>query len=248
VSGPSDVPEPPRDDPSLQRKEVLVADGTAARLVLLELFDRLGCRTRSVVDAEALTEDLAAGKPLDLLILSLRLVRTEPSLALAAFRDAGITAGIILAGDASADRPAGVRSIGERALVAEGAQLSELVFVATELLFAHDELRRYTRVFGGFAVLYMSSGDSKWCKGEIFNLSREGAFVETSSPLPVGAKVRLQFRLPLAKETIELRAEVARVNPPSSKGAPPGMGLKFTHLTHRDEDSLTRFLTHKRAL
>jgi uncharacterized protein (TIGR02266 family) len=243
------VADPLREDPGVQRKEVLVADGTAARLVLVELFNRLGCSTRSVVDADALTEDLAAGKPLDLLVLSLRLVRTEPALALAAFRDAGLTASIILSGDASADRPVGVRALGEKALIAEGAQLSELVFAATELLFAHDaELRRYTRVFGGFSVLYMGPSAAKWSKGEIFNLSREGAFVETSSPLPVGTKVRLQFRLPLAKETIELRAEVARVNPPSSFGAPPGMGLKFTHVTHRDEDSLTRFLTHKRAL
>ena len=67
-------------------------------------------------------------------------------------------------------------------------------------------------------------------------------------PLTEAGRCRIRKWLPEARETIELRAGVTRVNPSSAKGAPPGMGLRFTHVTHRDEDSLTRFLTHKRAL
>lgn len=60
------------------------------------------------------------------------------------------------------------------------------------------------------------------------DLSGGGAFVRTWNPLPVGARVQLFIRPPLAFSSLELKAQVAWVR---LAGEHPGMGLVF----ERDE-------------
>ena len=60
----------------------------------------------------------------------------------------------------------------------------------------------------------------------VTNLSGEGAFVRTDTPLPVGTEVRLKFSVVLdGIETVEGIGEVVRI-----ATDPPGMGVVFKKL------------------
>ena len=67
------------------------------------------------------------------------------------------------------------------------------------------------------------------------NLSQGGAFVRTGNPLPVGASVALQLRLPNGAE-LQARATVAFVNP-------TGMGVRF-QLSPEGEAILSAAMAH----
>ncbi|MGV3623225.1 MAG: PilZ domain-containing protein [Archangium sp.] len=70
-------------------------------------------------------------------------------------------------------------------------------------------------------------------KEHVADLSTGGAFVRTWNPLPVGSRVTVYLRPPLALTGFEVRAEVAWVR---SVGDHAGMGLAFDV----DEDALRR--------
>jgi uncharacterized protein (TIGR02266 family) len=62
-------------------------------------------------------------------------------------------------------------------------------------------------------------------------LGEGGVFVETEQPLPVGAPLRLRFRLPGGERLHEVEGRVAWIHvlQPSGDGSrPPGMGIEFT--------------------
>jgi uncharacterized protein (TIGR02266 family) len=61
----------------------------------------------------------------------------------------------------------------------------------------------------------------------VTNLSRSGAFIKTSTPLPVGSEVTLRFTVVTDDvEVIEGVGEVVRV-----ETDPPGMGVVFKKLS-----------------
>ena len=58
-----------------------------------------------------------------------------------------------------------------------------------------------------------------------------GIFVETDQPLPVGAPLRLRFRIPGGDRLHELEARVVWAHEPKrpeESVTPPGMGIEFT--------------------
>ena len=73
----------------------------------------------------------------------------------------------------------------------------------------------------------------------VTNISRTGAFVKSTTPLPVGTKVNLRFTVILDDvETIEGIGEVVRV-----QDDPPGMGVVFVELSQYSQHLLAKLLT-----
>ncbi len=73
----------------------------------------------------------------------------------------------------------------------------------------------------------------------VTNISRTGAFVKSTEPLPVGTRVDLRFTVIMDEvETIEGVGEVVRV-----QNDPPGMGVVFTELNQYSQNLLARLLT-----
>ena len=75
----------------------------------------------------------------------------------------------------------------------------------------------------------------------VTNISRSGAFVKTSTPLPVGTEVDLRFTVVMdGVETIEGVGEVVRV-----ESDPAGMGVVFKQLSGYSAKLIERLLTAK---
>jgi uncharacterized protein (TIGR02266 family) len=75
----------------------------------------------------------------------------------------------------------------------------------------------------------------------VTNLSRSGAFIRTSTPLPVGTEVDLRFTVVLeGVETIEGIGLVVRI-----ETSPPGMAVEFKSLNPESEQLIDRLLSKK---
>jgi PilZ domain-containing protein len=75
----------------------------------------------------------------------------------------------------------------------------------------------------------------------VTNISRSGAFVKTSTPLPVGTEVDLRFTVVIGGiEIIEGIGEVVRV-----ETDPAGMGLVFKELSGYSAQLIEKLLTAK---
>ena len=75
----------------------------------------------------------------------------------------------------------------------------------------------------------------------VTNLSRSGAFIRTSSPLPVGTEVDLRFTVIMDDiETIEGVGRVVRV-----ETNPSGMGVVFEKLSDYSSRLIEKLLTHR---
>ncbi len=72
----------------------------------------------------------------------------------------------------------------------------------------------------------------------VTNLSRSGAFIRTSTPLPVGTEVDLRFTVVLeGVETIEGVGVVVRL-----ETSPPGMAVEFKSLSPDSEALIDRLI------
>jgi uncharacterized protein (TIGR02266 family) len=75
----------------------------------------------------------------------------------------------------------------------------------------------------------------------VTNISRSGAFIRTSSPLPVGTEVDLRFTVIMDDiETIEGVGRVVRV-----ETNPSGMGVVFEKLSDYSSRLIEKLLTHR---
>ena len=73
----------------------------------------------------------------------------------------------------------------------------------------------------------------------VTNISRSGAFIKTSEPLPVGSEVDLRFTVIMDDiETIEGVGVVVRV-----ETDPSGMGVVFKELSGYSRDLIEKLLT-----
>jgi type IV pilus assembly protein PilZ len=75
------------------------------------------------------------------------------------------------------------------------------------------------------------------------NLSSGGIFIETSKPLKVGTKLKVQFCLPkmkkeiLADGVVVRKVDLGRANPGAG-----GMGIQFSDLNLEDKTSLDEYI------
>ncbi len=73
----------------------------------------------------------------------------------------------------------------------------------------------------------------------VTNISRSGAFIKTSTPLPIGSEVTLRFTVVMDDvEVIEGVGEVVRL-----ETDPPGMGVVFKHLSQYSEKLIQKLLS-----
>jgi Tfp pilus assembly protein PilZ len=73
----------------------------------------------------------------------------------------------------------------------------------------------------------------------VTNISRSGAFIKTSDPLPIGTEVNLRFTVIMDDiETIEGIGRVVRV-----ADDPPGMGVVFKQLSGYSQTLIEKLLT-----
>lgn len=78
----------------------------------------------------------------------------------------------------------------------------------------------------------------------VTNVSQSGAFIRTSTPLPIGTEVDLRFTVVMdGIETIEGVGEVVRI-----ETDPPGMGLIFKTLSPSSQELIDRLLAYRRSL
>jgi uncharacterized protein (TIGR02266 family) len=88
--------------------------------------------------------------------------------------------------------------------------------------------RRFRRRTVRVLVDYATDGEVR-CEYAT-TLGAGGMFIESESPLPRGAQVKVRFRLPSAGTVHEIEARVAwtqEADAGSTRGA-PGMGIEFT--------------------
>ena len=107
---------------------------------------------------------------------------------------------------------------------------------------APEEHRLHRRVL--FRTLQVQ-GESKklFFTGHVRNLSLGGLFVQTTSPKPVGSKLRLQLPIERERPPIETSAEVLWIQAFDVRSkTPPGMGLRFTELDATSARRIEKFL------
>ncbi len=77
------------------------------------------------------------------------------------------------------------------------------------------------------------------------NISKGGIFVRTSSPLPLGTKVRLTLELPGTKQSVPVLGQVAFLLTPelaARQGKVPGIGVRFTEMETDAQRTLAAFV------
>ena len=75
----------------------------------------------------------------------------------------------------------------------------------------------------------------------VTNISRTGAFIKTSTPLPIGSEVTLRFTVVMDDvEIIEGLGEVVRI-----ETDPPGMGVVFKQLSSYSANLIQKLLSKR---
>lgn len=236
---------------SAERKKVAVYDPEERSLNLLgKLLERLGYEVELHRTSQKISSRARGGKSVDLLIVNLavfgetyqQVTEQMKKVKLAGKKNAPLIAVTTLR--VSQDARERLEQLGARAVLAHNAQLMDLMFTVNRLLFPKiRELRRYTRVFGGFPVRFLH--EDKWREGEVFNISQEGAFIQCKAPPEQDAKLQIRFVLPGLEAPIEVQAHVNWVHKPAGKLdllSPEGMGVNFLTLDQEDSTLLDNFI------
>jgi uncharacterized protein (TIGR02266 family) len=104
-----------------------------------------------------------------------------------------------------------------------------------------DDNRRFERLAAELKVDYRAGGS--FVTDYSANVSRQGVFVQTSHPLPVGEKVRLRLQLPEGEAPFALDGVVKWVCTMRDKDRhPPGMGIEFVDLPEDVEAQIDRLV------
>jgi uncharacterized protein (TIGR02266 family) len=226
-------------------KSVLVADLPGPeRDVLSAVLDRLGYQVESADTVEDMKGRLEGSTPFHVVILRSKMAGDEEGMQLA--RTLGQTERrVILISD---EPPPGGEMVGfvditENALLAMGVRVPEVIFAVNDLIFSRKGVpRRKRRIYGGFPASYKAQED--WITGGIYNLSSEGAFIETRDPPSTGSEILVRFTLP-GHEGMELKSRVTwRVEASQTAGrrSPPGMGVQFLNPTEEEDSKIREFV------
>jgi uncharacterized protein (TIGR02266 family) len=83
------------------------------------------------------------------------------------------------------------------------------------------------------------TADGKKLTARTVNVSLGGLFLETGTPLELGATVQLRFQLPTQPEAVEVSGDVRWVV--KREGDRQGIGIRFQGLRARDVWALNQF-------
>lgn len=236
---------------SAERKKVAVYDPEErSRNLLGKLLEKLGYDVELHRTSQKISSRTRGDKAVDLLIINLavlgesyqQVTEQMEGLKLAGKKIPPVIAMTRLR--LSEDARERLEQLGAKAVLAHNAQLMDLMFTVNRLLFPKiRELRRYTRVFGGFPVRFLH--EDQWREGEVFNISQEGAFIQCENPPEQDAKLQIRFVLPGLETPIEVQAHVNWVHKPAGKLdllSPEGMGVNFLTLDQEDSNLLDDFI------
>lgn len=232
----SDAPAP--------NKTIIVADRRGPERTVLEaVLKRLGYVVHPVDTADALQESLAKGQVADLVVLDSGLAGDlADDMARSISRpDRRV---ILVDSRARVGREMiGFIDLTEDAFRGIGVRVPEIVFLANDLLFARSGVpRRKRRVYGGYPATYVVEGETS--QGALYNLSSEGAFIETVNPPNTKTEVSVHFELPGVGEFTLTGRVTWRVKADETEGrrSPPGMGLQFVNIEPVDEEKISAFV------
>ena len=236
---------------SAERKKVAVYDPEErSRTLLGKLLERLGYEVELHRTSQKISSRTRGKKAMDLLIINLSVfgdTYQQVTEQMGKLKLTGKNAPPVIAVTTlriSQDARERLEKLGARAVLAHNAQLMDLMFTVNRFLFPkNSELRRYTRVFGGFPVRFLH--EEQWREGEIYNISQEGAFIQCESPPEEDSKLQVRFVLPGLEAPIQVQAQVNWVHKPTGKLdllSPEGMGVYFHTLNQEDSMSLDRFI------
>jgi len=145
-----------------------------------------------------------------------------------------------------------VYTTGPATWLARSASVLEVIFTVNELLFPEESATRaYGRVYGGFEVEFTPAGGVARAVGLIYNLSRTGAFVETTRLPAEGETVGLLLRLPDHDHPVTVHARVVRVNAPGAGRdpvSPSGFAVTFLDLDAAHASTLDEFVAQRRVV
>lgn len=243
------------DTPSQARKRVATFDPEhRSRVVIRGLLERLGFEVDEHRTDRSLASRLAGEQRADLVFIHLRVLGADwpaifERLATLKLRRPGLPPVLAVSSlPLQAGEAERLRELGCGEILTRQAHLLEVMFAFNRLLFPKiRELRRYTRVFGGFAIHFriVATPAGAWREGLVYNLSREGAFIQSDSAPLEGARLQVRFVLPGDEAPMEAEAVVSWVNSPSREAnplSPPGMGVNFLTLTEAHTENIARFL------
>src|SRR5512138_293409 len=225
---------------SVGTKTVVVADDTAfVRDRFRTAIENAGHKAVAVKSAVELLARVRADLPdIDLIVLDLRLPHAPGVDLVRAIRklDDGRLPILIFSGTiASAEEVRELAALGVAGYVNEYSAVQHILPSLAPHLFPDNFNRRASpRVVLGIPVAYRF-GDTITAVLTL-NLSKGGIGIRTMSPLAVGSKARIRFRLPGARREVEADARVAW----SDRRI--GMGLQFERLETADQLSIDEFV------
>ncbi len=237
-----------------KRKKIALFDpAEQTRKLLEELLTGMGFQVEAHAEASSLSKCTKGVKAVDLLVISLSLLGdtykqvTENlvNLNLSAASTSPVVA--ISSLSLSQEALSRLEQEGIQAVLSSEAPLMELIFIINHLLFPKiRELRKYTRVFGGFPVQFLHQ--EQWRAGEVYNISREGAFIQTDDPPPENTRLEVRFLLPDQDAPLQAQAFVNWVNHAQEdldRLSPRGIGVSFLTLNLEGCTSLDRFVASR---
>lgn len=103
-------------------------------------------------------------------------------------------------------------------------------------------LANYFRVpyRGGIPVDY--PGRDVLLQSRITNISKNGVFVVTGNPLPVGSQFAITFQIPETKEAVSAECVVRWSTEDDQERDVRGMGLEFVRIARKDRKALERMI------
>ena len=225
---------------SAATKTVLIADDAAfVRERFQTALQDAGHRAVAVRSAAELLARVRADQDeLDLLVIDLRLPHASGVDLIKAVRkvDGGKLPILVFSGTiSSAEEVRELAGLGVAGYVNEYSAVQHILPSLAPHLFPDNFNRRSSpRVVLGIPVAYRF-GDTITAVLTL-NLSKGGIGIRTMSPLPIGSKARIRFRLPGSKREIEADAQVAW----SDRRI--GMGLQFERLEAVDQVAIDEFV------
>ena len=225
---------------SLSSKTVLVADDTAfVRDRFSSALEHAGHRAVVVKSAAELLATVRAELAgIDLIVLDLRLPHAPGVDLVRAVRqlDAGRLPILIFSGTiANADEVRELAALGVVGYVNEYSAAQHILPALAPHLFPDSFNRRGSpRVILGIPIQYRFGNTI--AAALTLNLSRGGIAIRTTSPLEVGAKIRVRFRMPGSKRDIDADGRVAW----SDRRV--GMGIQFERVEPGHQSLIDNFV------
>jgi len=236
---------PDMSTPGDTKKTVVVADHRGPeRSVLEAVLKRLGYGVVPVESIDELDVLLKGGTTVDLVVLGSELAGESPDDVARRISRPDRRVILVDAQDRGDGAMVGFIDLTEDAYLGIGIRVPEIVFLANDLLYSRAGIpRRKRRIYGGFPASYEVDGEP--IQGSMYNLSAEGAFIETVTP-PAGGKIVLvNFELPEVG-AFSFKARVTwRVQAHQTEGrrSPPGMGVQFVEVDPLETEKVNAFVS-----